>query len=107
MLESTRSAKSHTVTLCTRFFNPSAHFRPISPAPTIKTRLVLVTASSSAKASSTVKKLNFCKTVSSPFIGGTNGLDPVATQTSLYKSCSPLERVTVFSLGFKAVASTP
>lgn len=47
MLESTRSARSQTVMLQTRSFKPSAHFKPISPAPMISTLETLSIADSS------------------------------------------------------------
>ena len=81
ILESTRSARSQTVMLATRSRRPSAHFKPIRPAPTISTRLELSTAASSANVSSMVIKENFFSTVSSPAKGGTKGEEPVATQT--------------------------
>ena len=82
MLDSTRSARSVTVIDPTRFLIPSAHFKPISPAPTIRTRASGVSAFPSDVASSSVIKLNFFPTVSSPSKGGTNGRDPVAIVSS-------------------------
>ena len=75
--DSTRGARSQTVTVCTLSRRPSAHFSPIRPAPIISTRLFLSTACSMAKESSIVRKVNFFSTVSSPSIGGTKGDDPL------------------------------
>ena len=65
----------------TRFAMPSAHFRPMSPAPRIKTRLSGVRAASNAWASSRERKVNFRSTSSSPWIAGTKGAEPVATSS--------------------------
>ena len=78
MLESTRGARSTTVTLFTRAAMPSAHFNPISPAPTIRTRVLSPIEAARESASSSDMKVNFLSTVSSPANGGTNGDEPVA-----------------------------
>ena len=77
MDDSTRGARSQTVTCFTLSRKPSAHLSPIKPAPTISTRLFLSTACSIEKASSIVRKVNFLSTLSKPAIGGTNGDDPL------------------------------
>ena len=67
--------------LFTRPARPSAHFSPMSPAPTIITVLSGFTAASRASMSSIVMKVNFSSTVSSPSMGGTNGDEPVAAHS--------------------------
>ena len=60
---------------------PSAHFRPISPAPKMRTRLSGVRAASRALASSRDRKVNFFSTVSRPSKDGIKGVEPVATSS--------------------------
>ena len=77
-------AMSTTVTEPTRALMPSAHFRPISPAPMIRTRLSAASERSSERASSSVIKKCLSFTLSRPSIGGTNGREPVAISSLSY-----------------------
>ena len=81
ILESTRSARSHIVILETRSFKPSAHFKPMRPAPTINTSEFSLMEASSSSISSIVIKECFCSTDSRPVKGGTKGEEPVAMQS--------------------------
>ena len=76
-----RGAMSTMVRLRHRWRMPSAHFVPMSPAPTISTRLSGVSAAARACASSSVRKENFFSTWSRPAMGGTKGREPVATSS--------------------------
>ncbi len=93
--DSTLSARSQTVTEPTLSLIPSAHLRPISPAPMISTRLFSVSAFSSARLSSRVIKVKRFSTVSSPSNSGTKGDEPVHRQSLSKLSFVLSERVTV------------
>ena len=76
------SAKSQTVTLPARSRRPSAHFRPMKPAPTMSTRLSFVTVFSRARASARVVKKKRLSTVSSPSKRGEKGWEPRQRQSA-------------------------
>ena len=98
ILESTRSARSHTVMLAARSFRPSAHLSPMRPAPTIRTLDFVETAALNVSVSSIVIKENGRFTVSSPATGGMTGAEPAATQRVSKGSVLPLSRITVLAL---------
>ena len=105
ILDSIRSDKSHTVIFFTFPCSPSAHFKPINPAPIIRTRLSAQSAFSICKASSSVINVNFSFTFSinsSPLffsIGGTKGSEPAAIHSASYAKASPVSSRTFLPTG--------
>ena len=77
----TLGARSTTVIDFTLSRRPSAAFKPIKPAPIIRTFFFLFTAFSTLFISSRVMNENLSFTFSRPFIGGIKGDDPVAIRS--------------------------